>query len=96
MNLTISQNNLDPQTPNSEIIASLVIAFDRTNTPLIDLSNMAIDVVNEFRRIEITEIQKAIRNGALGKYGRTYKMSTQEVCIWIREYLKEKNKNLGI
>ena len=96
MNLTISQNNLDPQTPNSEIIASLVIAFDRTNTPLIDLSNMAIDVVNEFRRIEITEIQKAIRNGALGKYGRTYRMSTQEVCIWIREYLKEKNKNLGI
>ncbi len=96
MNLTISQNNLDPQTPNSEIIASLVIAFDRTNTPLIDLSNMANDVVNEFRRIEITEIQKAIRNGALGKYGRTYRMSTQEVCIWIREYLKEKNKNLGI
>jgi hypothetical protein len=29
-----------------------------------------------------------LRNGGLGKYGRTYKLSTQEVCYWIREHIK--------
>ena len=40
----------------------------------------------------IEDIQKAIRSGSLGKYGRTYKFTIQEVCFWVREYLKEKNK----
>jgi hypothetical protein len=33
-------------------------------------------------------IRQALRNGGLGKYGRTYKLSTQEVCYWIREHIK--------
>jgi hypothetical protein len=54
---------------------------------------MIHDISTEFKTIELEEIQKAIRNGSLGKYGRTYKFSTQEVCIWIREYLEDKKNN---
>jgi hypothetical protein len=38
----------------------------------------------------LKEINEAIRLGSLGKYGRTYKLNTQEVCMWIHEYLKSK------
>lgn len=97
-------NKLDNYQPSQELTtrisnvqASVLIAFERTLTEPYNIDNMVKDIVSEFPRINPEEIVKAIRNGSLGKYGKTYKLSTQEVCIWIREYLKEKNKvNIGI
>jgi hypothetical protein len=84
-------------TPNSNIKKSLIIALERTNTNPFDLTNMISDIQSEFSRISIEDIQKAIRKGGLGEYGITYKLSTQVVCFWIREYLKNKNnRTLGI
>jgi hypothetical protein len=95
MNLTTLQDNSELTTPNSNIKNSLILALERTNTIPFDLTNMILDIESEFTRISITDIQKAIRNGSLGKYGATYKFSTQVVCMWIRQYLKEKNaKNI--
>jgi hypothetical protein len=97
MNLTTSQDNSDLTTPNSNIKQSLILALERTNTTPFDLSNMISDIESEFSRISVQDIQKAIRKGALGEYGITYKLSTQVVCFWIRQYLESKNKrNLGI
>lgn len=81
----------------SNLQSSILIAFERTLTEPYNIENMIKDIISEFPRTKSDEIIKAIRNGSLGKYGKTYKLSTQEVCIWIREYLKEKNKvNIGI
>jgi hypothetical protein len=81
----------------SNLQASILIAFERTLTEPYNIENMVKDIISEFPRTNPDEIVKAIRSGSLGKYGKTYKLSTQEVCIWIREYLKEKNKvNIGI
>jgi hypothetical protein len=75
----------------------LLVAFERTATEPYDMQNMVKDVLTEFSNIKNDDITLAIRNGSLGKYGKTYKFSTQEVCIWIREYLKQKNtKNINI
>jgi hypothetical protein len=52
------------------------------------------DVLDEFNRLDTLTIDKHCANGGLGKYGRTYKLSTQEVCYWIREHIKPINKIL--
>lgn len=97
MNLTTFQNKSDLTTPNCNIKQSLILALERTNTIAFDLSNMILDIQTEFSRVSEQDIQKAIRKGALGEYGITYKLSTQVVCVWIRKYLENKNKrNLGI
>ena len=67
---------------------SVMLAFERTNTPVFDVENLIEDILIEFKGKDIELITKAIRNGSLGLYGKTYKLSTQEVCIWIREYAK--------
>lgn len=97
-------NNLDNyqqspglQTRMYNLQTSLLVAFERTATEPYDMQNMVKDVLTEFPNIKDNDITLAIRSGSLGKYGKTYKFSTQEVCIWIREYLKEKNKkNINI
>ena len=48
-------------------------------------------IKEEFSFLTLNDIRKALRNGSSAKYGRSYKLSTQEVCFWIREYVKEKN-----
>jgi hypothetical protein len=78
--------------PISNLQASILIAFERTMTEPYNIENMVKDIISEFPKVNPDDILKAIRNGSLGKYGKTYKLSTQEVCIWIREFLKEKNK----
>ena len=91
------QPSQEIQVPITKLQSSILIAFERTLTEPYNIENMVTDIISEFPRVNPDEVVKAIRNGGLGKYGKTYKLSTQEVCIWIREYLKEKNKvNIGI
>jgi hypothetical protein len=84
---------LEPTIRVSKIQQSMVVAFERTATELIETLNMAQDIHSEFPTIPIETIQLAIRKGSLGEFGYTYKLSTQVVCIWIREHLKRKNQN---
>lgn len=53
-----------------------------------NIDETANDLVNEFSYVNLKQIREALRKGSLGYYGKTYKLSTQEVCVWVREYLK--------
>lgn len=74
---------------------SIIIAFERTNTEPYNIDNMVCDLLSEFKHLSVKDFTTALRNGGLGMYGRTYRLSTQEVCYWLREYQKKKN-GLGI
>jgi hypothetical protein len=70
--------------------------MQRTEMELKNIDETIEDIYSEFKNISLKEIKSAIRNGSLAKYGRSYRLSTQEVCYWIREYLKENKNKLGI
>lgn len=72
---------------------SIVLVFDRTNTSARNIDGIVIDILKEFPDITDDEITNALRNGSLGKYGKTYKLSTQEMCCWIRNYRDDKKIN---
>lgn len=80
------------QIRESSLNLSIAVAIERTKTEPFIIQPMVQDILSEFPKISNDDFTLAIRNGSLGKYGKTYKLSTQEVCLWIREYLKEKNK----
>jgi len=67
---------------------SIAFAFERTRSDPFKIDGMIKDILTEFPRLQSEKITEAIRNGSLGKYGRTFRLSTQEVCYWIREYIK--------
>jgi len=87
---------LDPTECEDNIKLSLVVVMDRLNMQFKDMNETILDIRMEFNFMTIKQIREALRNGSLGKYGRTYKLSTQEVCFWIREYLKANKNKLGL
>ena len=71
--------------------------MDRLELQFKNIDVTILDILSEFSFVTVKQAREALRLGSLGKYGKTYKLTTQEVCYWIREYLKEnKPKNLGI
>jgi len=91
-NLTTLQQKSEIATREFNLKNSLAVAFERTNTSPFNLDKLVSDVLSEFPRVSNEDITLALRSGSLGKYGRTFKLSTQEVCFWIREYQKSKTK----
>lgn len=75
-----------------EIQKSLVYAMDRTGDTELIIENTIHDILSEFKLLSEDKIKEAIKKGSLGAYGKTYKLTTQEICIWIREYLKQTSK----
>jgi hypothetical protein len=60
------------------------------------IDSMVEDVFSEFTYLNEVDIKKALRNGGMGLYGKTYKLTTQEICIWIRTFLNENSpQNIG-
>lgn len=47
-------------------------------------------VIDTFPSTEPKNILEGIKNGYTGKYGRTYKMTVQEICLWIRCHIEGK------
>lgn len=95
-NLTTSQQQLEVQTLKHNLKEYLALALERTQTEPFNLDKTVNDITKEFPYLKDEDYMMALRFGGLGKYGRTYKFSTQEVCIWIREYIKGKKSDLGI
>lgn len=89
-NLQHLQQQQDLSTLKFKIATYIGVAFERTGTEPYNIENMVKDIEIEFPNLSEEDFRDAIRNGGLGKYGKTYKLTTQEVCVWIREYLKEK------
>jgi hypothetical protein len=92
-------NNLQALSPQSgtktledSLRKSIALAFERTLTDIYPIDNMVKDILSEFPKLKDEDFTHALRNGGLGKYGRCYKLSTTEICYWIREYVKEKTK----
>jgi len=69
--------------------SAIAVSFERTGTEPYDISNLSIDVYNEFKDINPEWVIEGIRRGSLGHYGKTFKLTTQEICIWVRNYLAE-------
>jgi hypothetical protein len=90
-NLQKSQQPQELITRNYNIAQSIIVAMERTKTEPFDIQNMVVDISEEFKRVSVEDIQQGIKAGSLGKYGCSYKFCTQTVCVWIREYLKNKN-----
>lgn len=74
--------------------AYLLLAMERSGSKAIDLENMILDIERNFTTFKDEDFKIALKNGGLGKYGRTYRFSTQEVGIWLIAYHKEKNRAL--
>ncbi len=86
-------NQLESQEIEFNLKPSLALAMERVGMELSNINSTIFDIETEFSFLSLEKIQYAIRCGGLGKYGRTYKMTTQEVCYWIREYIKSKDSN---
>lgn len=69
--------------------SSIALAIERTGTTPFKIGSMVNDVLDEFKNIEIDRLVLAIRNGSLGMYGETFKLTTQVLCVWIRKYQKD-------
>lgn len=87
-NLKKSEDNT--QTRSTEVLSFIPLAVERTGSEISreKMINMSRDICNEFSKVNIDVIKSAMRKGALGNFGSTYKLTTQEVCIWIRKELK--------
>jgi len=83
---------LDLETQSfNRIEKSIFLAFERTGlviNSMASIQNICHDLKSVFPNIKEENIIAAIKEGALGAYGRTYRMSSQEICIWVRSYLK--------
>lgn len=86
-----SENNLNNCDEMELIRASLILAFNRTGTDFDKnlANNIFFDVLEAHPTITLDEFLKALKFGSLGKYGKTYKLTIQEVCIWAKMYLDE-------
>lgn len=90
-----SQTQLGNQTQVSDKIKkSVALALERTGTPPFDIGGMCKDIETEFGDVSVDVITTAIKNGSLGRYGRTYRFCTQEVCIWIRQHLADLDSDI--
>lgn len=92
--LTQQQQNLENNSEDYKmnvIKTSLTLAFSRTGTEFDKhlANSIYFDAVEAFPDITLDEFTQALKNGGLGMYGKTYKLTSQEVCIWIRNYLND-------
>lgn len=92
--LQTTQQKSEIQTLTNSLSQSVALAFERTGTAPINIDYMIKDILSEFPRASDETLTMAIRKGSLGAYGRTYKLTTQEICIWIREYIKSKKQSM--
>lgn len=93
MNSRILLKELEAQDKDYSLKPSLAIAMDRTDCEIKHIDIVIKDIFDEFANKKLIDIKEAIRQGSFGKYGITYKLTTQVICFWINQYLKEKYKS---
>lgn len=65
--------------------------MERTDMEFKSIDATIEDIITEFSDLPIEQVREALRNGSLGEYGSTFRLSTQEICVWIRKYRFNKN-----
>lgn len=88
--LELKKNEINKQ---QSLQKALFYAFERTKSEPFDITLLVKDILEEFPRVKEADLILAIRNGGLGMYGRTFRLSTQEVCYWIRQYINPKQQD---
>ena len=82
---------------NLKIKNKLVLALDRTGMTDVEnhiLDKISFDILQNFKEVKLSFLLEAINEGGLGKYGRTYRFSVQEICLWIYSKLKINNNEV--
>jgi hypothetical protein len=87
-------NQLETETCEDEIRQSLLVAIQRVELNFKNIDLTISEISKEFNYVLLKDVIEAIRLGSFGKYGITYKLTTQTVSFWIREYLKSNKKPL--
>lgn len=69
---------------------ALMVIYDRLEVPLsVDkLNKLTEDLKSEFGDLDYNLLITSMRNGAYAEYGRTFKLTLQEVSFFIKSYLK--------
>lgn len=70
--------------------------MQRVNHDFPEIDRTIEDVISEFSFMPIKDVRQALRNGSLGRYGLSYRLSTQEVCVWILKYLDSQKSKLNL
>lgn len=92
-----SESNIQTYSQNEKIIAaSILLAFERTATKPERIEGLLRDVLNEFDYLPTEQITEAIKKGSLGYFGSCYKISTLQICLWIREFIKNERTFNGL
>lgn len=94
MNSTTLLKQLEKQEQINKIERELMLTMQRTDCEIKNIIWLIEDICNQFASKKAIDILEAIKSGAMGKYGISYKVTTQTVGYWIHTYLKEKNANV--
>lgn len=76
---------------NEKIKQSIKSLFQRTKIAgTKEDGEIILEAISEaFPTLRPEHIDKAIRKGSLGEYGKIYnRLTAQEICIWIRAYME--------
>ncbi len=92
MNSNSLLKELNQQEKEFNLKKYLAIAMERTDCEIKNIDNIFSDISEEFNNKKVIDIKEAIRQGAFGKFGISYKLTTQVIGYWINQYLKEKYK----
>ena len=87
MNITTTKNEM-----NQTIKLAIILATKRAGYKTIELDDIELissDISSEFPQMKEEDITKALRNGGLGMYGDVYRLGSLQICIWIRQYIKD-------
>jgi hypothetical protein len=70
-----------------------MLAMQKTDCEIKNIDWLISDMISEFGNNKAFDILEAIKKGSIGKYGISFKLTTQVVGYWITQYLKDKNTN---
>jgi len=83
---------LEAQERNTKLKTQLALAMQKTDCEIKNIDWLIIDIVSEFGNKKTIDILEAIKQGSIGKFGISFKLTTRVVGYWINQYLKEKYK----
>lgn len=83
---------LEAQERDTKLKIQLALAMQKTDCEIKNIDWLINDIVSEFGNKKTIDILEAIKQGSIGKFGISFKLTTQVVGYWINQYLKEKYK----
>jgi hypothetical protein len=67
-------------------VAKAAVYLAESNITGTEVKQYAEQLLETFPKMKIQKINEAINFGYTGGFGRTFKLTLQEICVWIRCY----------